>query len=63
MAPEAPPAPAEPVGEAAVEEETYECPECGTTITPDMATCPNCGVGLTFEDGGDESTPAPATGE
>ncbi|HET6487038.1 MAG TPA: transcription termination factor NusA [Spirochaetia bacterium] len=33
------------------EEETYECPECGAVITPDMATCPNCGVGLTFEDG------------
>ena len=42
-------------GEEVVEEETYECPECGTAITPDMATCPNCGVGLTFEDGVDES--------
>lgn len=41
--------------EEVVEEETYECPECGTAITPDMATCPNCGVGLTFEDGVDES--------
>ena len=29
-------------------------PECGTPITPDMATCPNCGVGLTFEDDADE---------
>ena len=52
------PAAAAPVAEAAeevVEEETYECPECGTAITPDMATCPNCGVGLTFEDGAEES--------
>lgn len=40
-----------------VEEESYECPECGTAITPDMATCPNCGVGLTFEESADE-TPA-----
>jgi N utilization substance protein A len=44
--------------EETVEEETYECPECGTPITPDMATCPNCGVGLTFEDDADEE-PAP----
>jgi transcription termination/antitermination protein NusA len=36
--------------EEVVEEESYECPECGTAITPDMATCPNCGVGLSFED-------------
>jgi N utilization substance protein A len=40
--------------EEVVEEDTYECPECGTAITPDMATCPNCGVGLTFEDGAEE---------
>jgi len=33
-----------------VEEETYECPECGSPITTDMTTCPNCGVGLTFEE-------------
>ena len=31
------------------EEETYECPECGAPITLDMTTCPNCGVGLSFE--------------
>ncbi len=37
-----------------VEEESYECPECGTAVTPDMATCPNCGVGLTFEDSAEE---------
>ncbi|MDR1626653.1 MAG: transcription termination factor NusA [Spirochaetia bacterium] len=30
-------------------EEKYECPECGHPITPDMTTCPNCGVGLSFE--------------
>ena len=40
------------------EEETYECPECGAAITPDMATCPNCGVGLTFEENDEESSPA-----
>ncbi len=45
--------------EETVEEETYECPECGTPITPDMATCPNCGVGLTFEDDADEASEAP----
>jgi N utilization substance protein A len=39
---------------ASPEEDTYECPECGTAIAPDMATCPNCGVGLTFEDSGEE---------
>lgn len=31
------------------EEEVYECPECGATITTDMTTCPNCGIGLSFE--------------
>ncbi len=31
------------------EEEEYECPECGNPITVDMTTCPNCGVGLSFE--------------
>ncbi|ADK81149.1 transcription termination factor NusA [Sediminispirochaeta smaragdinae] len=30
-------------------EETYECPECGHPITIDMTSCPNCGVGLSFE--------------
>jgi N utilization substance protein A len=38
---------AEPVtGE---ESEEYECPECGAPITIDMTTCPNCGIGLSFE--------------
>ncbi len=31
------------------EEEAYYCPECGKEITIDMTTCPNCGVGLSFE--------------
>ncbi len=31
------------------EEEVYECPECGHPITIDMTSCPNCGVGLSFE--------------
>jgi N utilization substance protein A len=53
------PAPPAPEGEAeeeeeVVEEESYECPECGTPITPDMATCPNCGVGLSFEESTEE---------
>ncbi len=37
-------------GETATEEaEEYECPECGAPITIDMTTCPNCGIGLSFE--------------
>jgi len=32
-----------------VETEEYECPECGAKITIDMTTCPNCGIGLSFE--------------
>jgi N utilization substance protein A len=39
--------------EAAPEEEEgpeeYECPECGAIITMDMTSCPNCGIGLSFE--------------
>jgi N utilization substance protein A len=31
------------------EEEEYECPECGAKITIDMNSCPNCGIGLSFE--------------
>ena len=27
-----------------------ECPECGARITTDMTACPNCGVGLSFEE-------------
>lgn len=37
-------------GEEVVEEETYECPECGAAINTDMTSCPNCGVGLSFEE-------------
>ena len=36
--------------EAEAEEEAYECPECGARITTDMTACPNCGVGLSFEE-------------
>jgi N utilization substance protein A len=45
----------EEAGEAAVaveesaEVEEYECPECGAKINPSMTSCPNCGVGLSFE--------------
>ena len=38
------------------EDEDYYCPECGKEITIDMTTCPNCGVGLSFEIEGDEDT-------
>jgi N utilization substance protein A len=34
---------------AEAEAEEYECPECGAKINPSMASCPNCGVGLSFE--------------
>jgi N utilization substance protein A len=36
------------------EEEVYECPECGHEVEPGMAQCPNCGVGLSFEEAEDE---------
>ncbi len=35
--------------EEAETEEVYECPECSHPITIDMTSCPNCGVGLSFE--------------
>ncbi|MDL2229613.1 transcription termination factor NusA [Treponema sp. OttesenSCG-928-L16] len=35
--------------DAEPEEEEYECPECGAKITTDMTSCPNCGIGLSFE--------------
>ncbi|MBN2351180.1 MAG: transcription termination/antitermination protein NusA [Spirochaetales bacterium] len=41
--------------EEEVEESTYECPECGNKITPDMSVCPHCGVGLSFEEADGES--------
>ncbi|GHU24103.1 transcription termination/antitermination protein NusA [Spirochaetia bacterium] len=31
-------------------EEVYECPDCGAPITVDMTVCPQCGIGLSFED-------------
>jgi len=39
-----------PIAGSAPGEETYECPECGAVIRPDMTACPNCGVGLSFEE-------------
>ncbi len=40
---------AEQAGETEEGGEEYECPECGARITIDMTTCPNCGIGLSFE--------------
>jgi len=37
----------EPDGEAETE---FQCPECGHPISPDMTVCPNCHVGLSFEE-------------
>lgn len=31
-------------------EHQFLCPECGHSLTPDMTSCPNCGVGLSFEE-------------
>jgi len=48
----------EEAGEAAPEtgDDVYECPDCGTRVTPDMTHCPNCGVELSFEyDDGEEA--------
>jgi N utilization substance protein A len=33
-----------------VAEEGYECPECGAVLDTTMTACPNCGVGLSFEE-------------
>jgi N utilization substance protein A len=42
--------PAAPEAEdESAEAEEYTCPECGAKITVDMTSCPNCGVGLSFE--------------
>ena len=46
------PAPSRETEEAQTPEpeaEEYECPECGAKITVDMTSCPNCGIGLSFE--------------
>lgn len=40
---------AEQIAAEESEAEEYECPECGSSITIDMTTCPNCGIGLSFE--------------
>lgn len=37
-----------------VEEEEYFCPECNARITTDMTACPNCGIGLSFEEEDEE---------
>lgn len=31
-------------------EEAYECPECYAPVNPTMSSCPNCGIGLSFEE-------------
>jgi N utilization substance protein A len=42
---------AQPVeAQAADAQVSYECPECGAAVRPDMTACPNCGVGLSFEE-------------
>jgi len=32
------------------DEEEYFCPDCGAKITIDMTACPNCHIGLSFEE-------------
>jgi N utilization substance protein A len=29
--------------------DVYECPDCGSHVSPEMTRCPNCGVELSFE--------------
>ncbi len=36
--------------EGAVDEEVYECPNCGARITEDMDKCESCGVELVFKE-------------
>ncbi len=55
--PEPPPAPApaaaQPApaaGDAVEAQSPYQCPECGAAVRPDMTACPNCGVGLSFQE-------------
>ncbi len=38
------------------ETESYECPDCGAQVTPEMTHCPNCGVELSFEYEDDQET-------
>lgn len=35
--------------EVDADSEEYNCPDCGTAVTPDMKNCPSCGVELSFE--------------
>ncbi|MDR0409046.1 MAG: transcription termination factor NusA [Spirochaetaceae bacterium] len=35
--------------ESVSDEDDLECPECGAKITTNMTSCPNCGIGLSFE--------------
>ena len=35
--------------EGAMDSEEYVCPDCGSLVTPEMKTCPSCGVELSFE--------------
>jgi transcription termination/antitermination protein NusA len=44
-------------------DELYECPDCGHPITIDMTSCPNCGVGLSFEIQEEENKAEPADTE
>jgi N utilization substance protein A len=61
---EAPDKEKEGEAEEEVEESSYECPECGNKVTPDMTVCPHCGVGLSFEEAESEagSEPGPDAG-
>ena len=39
----------EPAGTVPESADVYECPDCGSRVTPEMTRCPNCGVELSFE--------------
>lgn len=39
----------EPADAAPDSADVYECPDCGSRVTPEMTRCPNCGVELSFE--------------
>ena len=36
--------------------DVYECPDCGSHVSPEMTRCPNCGVELSFEYEDDQET-------
>jgi N utilization substance protein A len=44
------PSPAPAAAETSEAQGSYQCPECGAAVRPDMTACPNCGVGLSFEE-------------